>query len=78
MVSWDFVVDMAWTSLTVPGRLTHCICICFGLLTNILVTAMLLTEGSAIVISLTGIYYLLSVASRCCFILIFRGCNLYY
>ncbi|RYP51902.1 hypothetical protein DL768_002870 [Monosporascus sp. mg162] len=30
------------------GRLTHCVFICFGLFTNILVTAMLLTGGSAV------------------------------
>jgi hypothetical protein len=36
------------------GRFTHCVFICFGLFTNILVTAMLLTGGSAVVTSLTG------------------------
>ncbi|KAI0483284.1 Sodium:solute symporter family-domain-containing protein [Xylariaceae sp. FL0804] len=36
------------------GRATHCVFICFGLCTNILVTAMLLTGGSAVVTALTG------------------------
>jgi urea-proton symporter len=36
------------------GQVTHCVYICFGLFTNILVTAMLLTGGSAVVTSLTG------------------------
>lgn len=64
MVSWDFSTDMAWTSLTVLGRLTHCVYICFGLFTNILVTAMLLTGGSAVVTSLTGMH-----TAAACFLL---------
>ncbi|KAF5022456.1 hypothetical protein F66182_5492 [Fusarium sp. NRRL 66182] len=38
------------------GRVTHCVYICFGLFTNILVTAMLLTGGSAVITSLTGMH----------------------
>ena len=37
------------------GAVTHCVYICFGLMTNILVTAMLLTGGSAVVHALTGV-----------------------
>ncbi|KAF2401751.1 urea active transporter [Trichodelitschia bisporula] len=37
------------------GAVTHCVYIVFGLMTNILVTAMLLTGGSAVVTSLTGV-----------------------
>jgi urea-proton symporter len=37
------------------GPITHCVFIVFGLMTNILVTAMLLTGGSAVVTSLTGV-----------------------
>jgi len=37
------------------GGVTHCVYIVFGLMTNILVTAMLLTGGSAVVSSLTGV-----------------------
>src|ERR1700760_4983428 len=37
------------------GAVTHCVFIVFGLMTNILVTAMLLTGGSAVVHALTGI-----------------------
>lgn len=37
------------------GTLTHFVFIAFGLFTNILVTAMLLTGGSAVVSSLTGV-----------------------
>jgi SSS family transporter len=37
------------------GAVTHCVYIIFGLMTNILVTAMLLTGGSAVVTSLTGV-----------------------
>jgi hypothetical protein len=37
------------------GRTTHFIYITFGLMTNILVTAMLLTGGSAVASSLTGV-----------------------
>lgn len=37
------------------GRTTHFVYITFGLMTNILVTAMLLTGGSAVVTSLTGV-----------------------
>ncbi|PBP20277.1 putative urea active transporter 1 [Diplocarpon rosae] len=36
------------------GTPAHCVFIIFGLMTNILVTAMLLTGGSAVVTSLTG------------------------
>ncbi|KAF2435442.1 urea active transporter [Tothia fuscella] len=36
------------------GTITHCVFIVFGLMTNILVTAMLLTGGSAVIESLTG------------------------
>lgn len=36
------------------GRTTHCVFICFGLFTNILVTLMLVVGGSAVVTSLTG------------------------
>jgi Na+/proline symporter len=36
------------------GAVTHTVFIVFGLMTNILVTAMLLTGGSAVVTSLTG------------------------
>lgn len=36
------------------GRFTHCVFICFGLFTNILVTLMLVVGGSAVVTSLTG------------------------
>lgn len=36
------------------GRVTHCVFICFGLFTNILVTLMLVVGGSAVVTSLTG------------------------
>jgi SSS family transporter len=46
------------------GRLTHCVFICFGLFTNILVTAMLLTGGSAVVTSLTGMH-----TAAACFLL---------
>lgn len=37
------------------GAATHGVYITFGLMTNILVTAMLLTGGSAVVTSLTGV-----------------------
>ena len=37
-----------------PGRFTHCVFICFGLFTNILVTLMLVVGGAAVVTSLTG------------------------
>ncbi|KAK4503442.1 hypothetical protein PRZ48_004357 [Zasmidium cellare] len=37
------------------GPITHVVYITFGLMTNILVTAMLLTGGSAVVTSLTGV-----------------------
>lgn len=37
------------------GRVTHFVYITFGLMTNILVTAMLLTGGSAVASSLTGV-----------------------
>lgn len=37
------------------GAATHAVFIIFGLMTNILVTAMLLTGGSAVVTSLTGV-----------------------
>jgi SSS family transporter len=37
------------------GAVTHCVYIVFGLMTNVLVTAMLLTGGSAVVTSLTGV-----------------------
>jgi len=37
------------------GPVTHTVYIVFGLMTNILVTAMLLTGGSAVVSSLTGV-----------------------
>jgi urea-proton symporter len=37
------------------GAITHFVYITFGLMTNILVTAMLLTGGSAVVTSLTGV-----------------------
>ncbi|TKA70003.1 hypothetical protein B0A49_03634 [Cryomyces minteri] len=37
------------------GRYTHFVFITFGLMTNVLVTAMLLTGGSAVVTSLTGV-----------------------
>jgi len=37
------------------GTMTHFVFITFGLMTNILVTAMLLTGGSAVVTSLTGV-----------------------
>jgi SSS family transporter len=37
------------------GPITHSVYIVFGLMTNILVTAMLLTGGSAVVTSLTGV-----------------------
>ncbi|KAH9987838.1 Sodium:solute symporter family-domain-containing protein [Xylariaceae sp. FL0662B] len=46
------------------GRITHCVFICFGLFTNILVTAMLLTGGSAVVTSLTGMH-----TAAACFLL---------
>ncbi|KAI5926698.1 Sodium:solute symporter family-domain-containing protein [Camillea tinctor] len=46
------------------GRVTHCVYICFGLFTNILVTAMLLTGGSAVVTSLTGMH-----TAAACFLL---------
>lgn len=36
------------------GRTTHCVFICFGLFTNILVTLMLVVGGSAVVTALTG------------------------
>jgi Na+/proline symporter len=36
------------------GGITHCVFIVFGLMTNILVTAMLLTGGSAVIKDLTG------------------------
>ncbi|KAF2476070.1 urea active transporter [Lindgomyces ingoldianus] len=37
------------------GAVTHCVFMVFGLFTNILVTSMLLTGGSAVVTSLTGV-----------------------
>ncbi|RMZ76393.1 hypothetical protein DV737_g4866, partial [Chaetothyriales sp. CBS 132003] len=37
------------------GTITHMVFLTFGLMTNILVTAMLLTGGSAVVTSLTGV-----------------------
>lgn len=37
------------------GKATHFVYIAFGLMTNILVTAMLLTGGSAVASSLTGV-----------------------
>ena len=37
------------------GTATHFVYITFGLFTNILVTAMLLTGGSAVINSLTGV-----------------------
>jgi len=37
------------------GKFTHIVFLVFGLMTNILVTAMLLTGGSAVVESLTGV-----------------------
>jgi Na+/proline symporter len=37
------------------GPVTHGVYITFGLMTNVLVTAMLLTGGSAVVTSLTGV-----------------------
>lgn len=37
------------------GVVTHAVYITFGLVTNILVTAMLLTGGSAVVSDLTGV-----------------------
>ncbi|KAK5134684.1 hypothetical protein LTR08_006199 [Meristemomyces frigidus] len=37
------------------GPVTHAVYIVFGLMTNVLVTAMLLTGGSAVVTSLTGV-----------------------
>jgi urea-proton symporter len=37
------------------GKITHFVFITFGLMTNILVTAMLLTGGSAVASSLTGV-----------------------
>jgi urea-proton symporter len=37
------------------GKFTHIVYIVFGLITNILVTAMLLTGGSAVASSLTGV-----------------------
>lgn len=37
------------------GKITHLVFLVFGLMTNILVTAMLLTGGSAVVQSLTGV-----------------------
>lgn len=43
------------------GAATHGVFIVFGLMTNVLVTAMLLTGGSAVVTSLTGI----STAAAC-------------
>ncbi|KAI0022128.1 Sodium:solute symporter family-domain-containing protein [Xylariomycetidae sp. FL0641] len=46
------------------GKFTHCVFICFGLCTNILVTAMLLTGGSAVVTSLTGMH-----TAAACFLL---------
>ncbi|KAH9897323.1 Sodium:solute symporter family-domain-containing protein [Xylariomycetidae sp. FL2044] len=46
------------------GRLTHIVFIGFGLCTNILVTAMLLTGGSAVVTSLTGMH-----TAAACFLL---------
>ncbi|KAH7347611.1 Sodium:solute symporter family-domain-containing protein [Plectosphaerella cucumerina] len=46
------------------GRFTHIVFICFGLFTNILVTAMLLTGGSAVVTSLTGMH-----TAAACFLL---------
>ncbi|KAI4818587.1 Na+/solute symporter [Aureobasidium sp. EXF-8846] len=36
------------------GGITHCVFIVFGLMTNVLVTAMLLTGGSAVIKDLTG------------------------
>ena len=36
------------------GKFTHMVFICFGLFTNILVTAMLLVGGSSVITSLTG------------------------
>lgn len=38
------------------GKTTHLVYLCFGLFTNILVTAMLLTGGAAVVNSLTGMH----------------------
>ncbi|KAI9729260.1 MAG: hypothetical protein M1834_006930 [Cirrosporium novae-zelandiae] len=38
------------------GAITHAVFIVFGLMTNILVTAMLLTGGSAVVTTLTGVH----------------------
>ncbi len=37
------------------GKFTHIVYITFGLMTNVLVTAMLLTGGSAVASSLTGV-----------------------
>jgi urea-proton symporter len=37
------------------GKVTHVVYIIFGLMTNILVTAMLLSGGSAVASSLTGV-----------------------
>lgn len=37
------------------GTITHIVFLVFGLMTNILVTAMLLTGGSAVASSLTGV-----------------------
>lgn len=37
------------------GAVTHIVFMVFGLMTNILVTAMLLTGGSAVVTALTGV-----------------------
>lgn len=46
------------------GNVTHLVFAVFGLMTNILVTAMLLTGGSAVVQSLTGV-----PTAACCFLL---------
>ncbi|CAJ2512269.1 Uu.00g052840.m01.CDS01 [Anthostomella pinea] len=46
------------------GQITHCVFIVFGLCTNILVTAMLLTGGSAVVTALTGMH-----TAAACFLL---------
>jgi Na+/proline symporter len=46
------------------GKATHVVYITFGLFTNILVTAMLLTGGSAVINSLTGVH-----TAAACFLL---------
>lgn len=46
------------------GAATHGVYIVFGLMTNILVTAMLLTGGAAVVTSLTGVH-----TAAACFLL---------